>query len=218
LMSHVADDPFHFLMVPVLGADSNICPPCVIYHTQSYFAAIDHYGTLTSFSIQSIWVNEEIPLMSKFFGVKCMVPPGPFPFNTLQIMRFLRVVKENDQARLLEAITDRLYEVIFENKVPVSKDMSEVFKSLSPDLMERARVEEYLSQSGDEKIKESVKQDAEQVVEEGGFGFPWLEITQPNGQQLTIFGSDRFEFLANWLGKEWKGPNPSVSNPRESRL
>ncbi|POW01864.1 hypothetical protein PSHT_12358 [Puccinia striiformis] len=150
--------------------------------------------------------------------VKCMVPPGPFPFNTLQIMRFLRVVKENDQARLLEAITDRLYEVIFENKVPVSKDMSEVFKSLSPDLMERARVEEYLSQSGDEKIKESVKQDAEQVVEEGGFGFPWLEITQPNGQQLTIFGSDRFEFLANWLGKEWKGPNPSVSNPRESRL
>ncbi|KAI7953778.1 hypothetical protein MJO28_006325 [Puccinia striiformis f. sp. tritici] len=163
-------------------------------------------------------MNEEIPLMSKFFGVKCMVPPGPFPFNTLQIMRFLRVVKENDQARLLEAITDRLYEVIFENKVPVSKDMSEVFKSLSPDLMERARVEEYLSQSGDEKIKESVKQDAEQVVEEGGFGFPWLEITQPNGQQLTIFGSDRFEFLANWLGKEWKGPNPSVSNPRESRL
>ncbi|KAH9456277.1 hypothetical protein MJO28_006319 [Puccinia striiformis f. sp. tritici] len=163
-------------------------------------------------------MNEEIPLMSKFFGVKCIVPPGPFPFNTLPIMRFLSVVKENDHARLLEAVTDKLYEVIFENQVSVSKDMSEVLKSLSPDPIEAKKLEECLSRSGDEKTKESVKREAERVVEEGGFGFPWLEITQPDGQRLTIFGSDRFEFLANWLGKEWEGPNPSSSNPRESRL
>ncbi|POW01859.1 hypothetical protein PSHT_12354 [Puccinia striiformis] len=150
--------------------------------------------------------------------VKCIVPPGPFPFNTLPIMRFLSVVKENDHARLLEAVTDKLYEVIFENQVSVSKDMSEVLKSLSPDPIEAKKLEECLSRSGDEKTKESVKREAERVVEEGGFGFPWLEITQPDGQRLTIFGSDRFEFLANWLGKEWEGPNPSSSNPRESRL
>ncbi|POW12471.1 hypothetical protein PSTT_04454 [Puccinia striiformis] len=143
---------------------------------------------------------------------------SPFPFNTLPIMRFLSVVKENDHARLLEAVTDKLYEVIFENQVSVSKDMSEVLKSLSPDPIEAKKLEECLSRSGDEKTKESVKREAERVVEEGGFGFPWLEITQPDGQRLTIFGSDRFEFLANWLGKEWEGPNPSSSNPRESRL
>ncbi|KAI9608994.1 hypothetical protein KEM48_003164 [Puccinia striiformis f. sp. tritici PST-130] len=68
------------------------------------------------------------------------------------------------------------------------------------------------------KKQRRVKQEAERVVEEGGFSFPWLKITQPNGQLLTIFGSDRLEFLANWLGKEWKGPNTSVSNPQESRL
>ncbi|KAI9608380.1 hypothetical protein KEM48_003315 [Puccinia striiformis f. sp. tritici PST-130] len=103
--------------------------------------------------------------MSKFFGVKCMVPPGPFPFNTLQIMRFLRVVKENDQARLLEAITDRLYEVIFENKVPVSKDMSEVFKSLSPDLMERARVEDPRRDGGKYIILQAKAEASRQAIQ-----------------------------------------------------
>ncbi|KAI9605082.1 hypothetical protein H4Q26_003053 [Puccinia striiformis f. sp. tritici PST-130] len=108
------------------------------------------------------------------------------------------------QFSILPPINEEIpLEVIFENQVSVSKDMSEVLKFLSPDPIEAKKLEECLT---------------ERVVEEGGFGFPWLEITQPDGQRLTIFGSDRFEFLANWLGKEWEGPNPSSSNPRESRL
>ncbi|POW05357.1 hypothetical protein PSHT_10816 [Puccinia striiformis] len=135
---------------------------------------------------EGTWLIKHCKILVKF-----MVLLGPFPFNTLLIMRSLQV-----------------------NKVSVSKDLSEVCKSLLPDPTEAKKLEEYFMM----KKQRRVKQEAERVVEEGGFSFPWLKITQPNGQLLTIFGSDRLEFLANWLGKEWKGPNTSVSNPQESRL
>ncbi|KAI7953793.1 hypothetical protein MJO28_006340 [Puccinia striiformis f. sp. tritici] len=54
--------------------------------------------------------------------VKFMVLLGPFPFNTLLIMRSLQV-----------------------NKVSVSKDLSEVCKSLLPDPTEAKKLEEYFS-------------------------------------------------------------------------
>ncbi|OAV99142.1 hypothetical protein PTTG_02889 [Puccinia triticina 1-1 BBBD Race 1] len=161
-------------------------------------------------------MNEEIPLMSKFLGVKCAVPRGPFPFNTLPIMRFLKVVQEKAPDRL-EASTDKLYEVVFENKVEVSDNIAGVLGSLSPAPFEASALEEYVRLSSSTETKERVKQDAERLVAEGAFGFPWLEVCKPDGQRLTIFGSDRFEFLADWLGQEWKGPNPSVVPPK-SRL
>ncbi|KAA1075213.1 hypothetical protein PGT21_031310 [Puccinia graminis f. sp. tritici] len=162
-------------------------------------------------------MNEEIPLMSKFFKVKCVMPRGQFPFNTLPMMRFLKVVQEKDPGRL-EASTDRLYEAIFENKVKVADNPSGVLGSLSPSVLDASRVEEYRQQSSSEETKEKVKRDAERLVEEGAFGFPWIEVSRPDGQRLTIFGSDRFEFLADWLGQEWKGPNPSSTEPTKSRL
>lgn len=160
---------------------------------------------------------DEIPLMSKFFGVKCSVPAGPFPVNTLPIMRFLAVVQEKDPGRL-EALTDRLYELMFENQLKAPDDMGAVFGALSPASLEAAKLDEYVRLSRAEEAKERVKQEALQLVDQGAFGFPWLEICTPDEKRLTIFGSDRFEFLAHWLGKEWKGPNPAFTEPPKSRL
>ncbi|EFP91254.2 uncharacterized protein PGTG_17111 [Puccinia graminis f. sp. tritici CRL 75-36-700-3] len=115
-------------------------------------------------------------------------------------MRFLKVVQEKDPGRL-EASTDRLYEAIFENKVKVADNPSGVLGSLSPSVLDASRVEEYRQQSSSEETKEKVKRDAERLVEEGAFGFPWIEVSRPDGQRLTIFGSDRFEFLADWFAR-----------------
>ncbi|WAQ83720.1 hypothetical protein PtA15_4A168 [Puccinia triticina] len=112
-------------------------------------------------------------------------------------MRFLKVVQEKAPDRL-EASTDKLYEVVFENKVEVSDNIAGVLGSLSPAPFEASALEEYVRLSSSTETKERVKQDAERLVAEGAFGFPWLEVCKPDGQRLTIFGSDRFEFLADW--------------------
>jgi len=167
-------------------------------------------------------MRDEIPLMAKFFAVKCVLPQGPFPFNTLQIMRFLKVVQEKAPDSL-EGMTDKLYELVFSKQVRVGG----VFEALTPGPLGAAQVAEYVEQSGRQETKEAVRRDVERLVAQGAFGFPWLEIflpcnhrphDHPDAPALTLFGSDRFEFLAHWLGKEWKGPNPSAQEPPKSRL
>ncbi|KNZ64178.1 hypothetical protein VP01_1058g6 [Puccinia sorghi] len=108
--------------------------------------------------------------------------------------------------------------MIFDQQVKVE----EVFEALSSGPLEATKVAEYVELSRRQETKEAVKLDAERLVNQGAFGFPWLEIFPPNLDHLitpalTIFGSDRFEFLAHWLGKEWKGPNPATEEPPKSQ-
>lgn len=99
---------------------------------------------------------------------------------------------------------------------------------LSPD-----KVREYTELSQSTENKDRVKDEATQLVKEGGcapeiprpdppelprltsscayraFGFPWIQVTREDGKEYSFFGSDRFEQMAFFLGREWKGPFPN---------
>lgn len=82
----------------------------------------------------------------------------------------------------------------------VTRQSIEDFESLKTILQASVpSIEEHISASKTSEAKDGMKADAEQLVGSGGaFGFPWMEVTRTDGRRLRLFGSDRFEFLANW--------------------
>ncbi|KAH9819673.1 thioredoxin-like protein [Melampsora americana] len=130
--------------------------------------------------------------------------PKNFPTNTLYLMRLLRIIQKLSPDKL-EKSTDKLYEAMFITRKPL-EDLSKT-KSILTDLINSSVLEDYITLSTQEESKRSMRESAEELVKNGAFGFPWIEVIKPNGDQLHVFGSDRFEFLANWLGVKWLGPS-----------
>ncbi|KAG0151999.1 hypothetical protein CROQUDRAFT_650585 [Cronartium quercuum f. sp. fusiforme G11] len=147
-------------------------------------------------------MNEELPLMAEFFKVKYR-QPIKFPANTLYAMRLLRILHKAAPDKL-ESSTERLWEAMFITGKPIED--SDSIKTVLLSDFHPTELDEYIELSKLGQHKASMKQAAEDLVHLGAFGFPWIEITKPNGEKLKIFGSDRFEFLANWLGVKWHGP------------
>lgn len=65
------------------------------------------------------------------------------------------------------------------------------------------KLERLLKLSQSNEIKESVKADVIQAVEEYGmYGAPWfVAVRAEDGKQDVFFGADKFENLAWWLGE-----------------
>lgn len=155
-------------------------------------------------------MNKEIDLMADFFKLEYH-HPKKFPTNTLHLMRLLRIIQHSSPNKL-EQSTDKLYEAMFIK----SKDLEDLTicqEILSP-LFPSSTIKEYITTSKLEEHKSSMKQAAEELVKNGAFGFPWIEVLKPNGDQLSVFGSDRFEFLAHWLGVQWYGPAFNATNSK----
>lgn len=159
-------------------------------------------------------LRQEMPLLTRFFGVSLTVPER-FPFETLAVMRLLRVVRDQSPGQL-EIATRKLWETAFETHVGL-EGLELITKALTPHPFSPETLEEYLEISSSPENKLGLKAEAHALVGQGAFGLPWIEARQPNGERLSLFGSDRLEFLAHWLGVEWQGPNPT-SQPMNSKL
>ncbi|EGG10376.1 uncharacterized protein MELLADRAFT_94402 [Melampsora larici-populina 98AG31] len=135
--------------------------------------------------------------------------PSQFPTNTLKVMRILRIIQQLSPSKL-ESSTNKLYEAMFITGSQI-EDLS-ITKSILTPILNSSTLDQYISLSETNECKSAMKQAAQELVEKGAFGFPWLEVVKPDGDRLTIFGSDRFEFLAHWLGVKWYGPSFNHTN------
>lgn len=146
--------------------------------------------------------------------------------SSLNIMRFLRALKEEESPEVLAECTRLIYvscpivlsaqlklrflasycTTIFDILVQlefysVQTDSSKPFflKCLVPVLGD-ARLEEIRAISQSPKHKEGVKADVQRVVKEYGmFGAPWILATNPEtGKTEGFFGNDKIEDVGWW--------------------
>ncbi|CAH7686275.1 thioredoxin-like protein [Phakopsora pachyrhizi] len=182
---------------------------------------------------------EELPLMAMFFGVEYH-PIKTFPVNTLKVMRLLRVIRIYKPEKLdactdrlfkatfVDKISPGDFDIIV--KALSSNQASSSFSNVRPSKSEKAvifnesELKNLMAKAESDENKVGLKEDTEKLVnQEFCFGFPWIQVFVRNRnsnsgdkdneeqvRKLSIFGSDRFEFLANWLGKKWYGPNPQI--------
>ncbi|GAA5981174.1 hypothetical protein JCM11641_003135 [Rhodosporidiobolus odoratus] len=168
---------------------------------------------------KGIWMKQhDLPLASEFFQIPYTLP-DPFPLNSLHMMRLLRAIEEKyGQGPELDKAAEAFFAAVWQ--APASFPASEAIKPANiprtvSALFPPEDIKELLDLSVSAPLKAKMRKESEEVVhEKGSFGFPWMMIERDDGQKRSFFGSDRFEQMAFWLGKEWKGPAPAQQQKR----
>ncbi|GAA5991319.1 hypothetical protein JCM10908_003255 [Rhodotorula pacifica] len=161
---------------------------------------------------KGLWMNgSDLPLAFDFIKVDFTFPKQ-FPINTINMMRALRAIQQIAPEKL-EKATDAFYAAFWQPKPSDMAAMDAVKpdafpKILSKDgLFSEAEIKRIVEAANSDEIKNLVKEESSKLAADGGaFGFPWIVVTRDDGKERNFFGSDRFEQIAYWLGKEWKGP------------
>lgn len=155
-------------------------------------------------------MHREMRRLFAEYGIEGSIPEThPFEYNTLGIMRFLRVLQDSGDSALLEACSRRLFDQLFRaHTKPADASFLGV---LAPSLLTNAKLEQLIAKSVEPENKKRLADEAAALVQtHGAFGFPWIVVQRADGAQESWFGSDRFGNIAWWLGEgfEWSGPNP----------
>jgi len=154
---------------------------------------------------------QDVHTLSDRWGVDIRSPPGhPFEVSSLNVMRFLRVVRDEESQEVLYQCTRLLYLEFFSVQSPYNTPA--FFDCLTPYPFTRTRLAQIIQRSQSPKNKAGLISDAKETVAQFGiFGVPLIAATRPSdGITQAWFGQDKIESIGWWLGPEykWNGPHP----------
>ncbi|PKI84201.1 hypothetical protein MVES_001951 [Malassezia vespertilionis] len=131
-------------------------------------------------------MSKELGLTKSMYGVDLRMPDA-FPFDTFSLMGFLRGVKEREPAKL-EQLIDAFVTAVWGE--------GPAFKGQEQDL------DKLVEYAFSREARDLLKKEADQLVNNGAFGFPWMVATRASdGKQMNCFGVDKVEFLAAFYGE-----------------
>lgn len=140
-------------------------------------------------------------------------PTKEFPINTMHAQAVLRQIADDGSRADLEKAIKAFYAAIwhFDKPVATAENLEDILK---PEF-DQATIKAWLEKSMEKPARSRLQEEAKQLAEhEGVFGMPWMVMTRAaDNQTISWFGSDRFEQIANWLDKPYKGPDPTRTGP-----
>ncbi|KAI8319471.1 thioredoxin-like protein [Martensiomyces pterosporus] len=118
-------------------------------------------------------------------------------FDTRNALHILQYLKTNHPEKFLPALKRLWFEEYHELKALESlDDLKQALHGIvSEDVVDLA--------AQDQGAREQVKRNTEEVKRLRGFGAPTLRVARGDGEEQLFFGSDRFEHIAEYLGKEF---------------
>ncbi|KAG0219964.1 Glutathione S-transferase kappa 1 [Mortierella sp. GBA43] len=149
--------------------------------------------------------------------------PSKFPLLTIQPMRLLLVLQKHESDKYIQCIEKvnnpgmgfgghgwhsgtgvTMEEYWFHDKNIIEKEV--LVESLAPILGSAEKVEKYLEMTGNKEVKDALLANTEKALEYGAFGAPTMVVkTAGSDKEHLFFGSDRYELMANLLGKPYPG-------------
>lgn len=130
--------------------------------------------------------------------------PSKFPLLTIQPMRLLLVLQKHESDKYIQCIEKLYEEYWFHDKNIIEKEV--LVESLAPILGSAEKVEKYLEMTGNKEVKDALLANTEKALEYGAFGAPTMVVkTAGSDKEHLFFGSDRYELMANLLGKPYPG-------------
>ncbi|PWN95457.1 thioredoxin-like protein [Tilletiopsis washingtonensis] len=161
------------------------------------------------------WMNEDMSRAEVFYGLKLRMPTG-FPVNTQYAQCVLRALQDAGiESAPFQKATAALMEALWTHDLPV-QTADDVRKILEPaNVAKKEMLEEALKQAEKKESRDRLTAESKQAVEEGMFGAPWFVVKRASdGETARFFGSDRFEQIAAFLHKDYKGPFANDSRPK----
>uniref|UniRef100_A0A8C2E3G3 Glutathione S-transferase kappa n=1 Tax=Cyprinus carpio TaxID=7962 RepID=A0A8C2E3G3_CYPCA len=159
------------------------------------------------------YMTTDLKRLSNYFGVHLSPPSNAFEAmfekGTLNAMRFVTAVaeKEKEGDMLVERVSRELWKRIWSTDQDITQPASLTEAGLKAGLSAN-EVEEILTLSKSQPIKDKLKIVTEEALEHKCFGFP-CTVCYVNGKTEVFFGSDRFELMAYCIGEKWVGPQPA---------
>ncbi|KAI9341534.1 glutathione S-transferase kappa 1-like protein [Zopfochytrium polystomum] len=159
-------------------------------------------------------MSQDLPNLSKLYKVDLNFPVN-FPEVSLKCQRILTAVRL-EQPDKLEDASRSLWHLYWRDQQSMQDDAN-LLRYLAP-IVGEPKAREYIAvRCNDKAIKDELMRVTTFAVESlGAFGAP-LMVVEPAGgaggneeRSSVVFGSDRFEVIAEMLGKPYLGAVPSV--------
>lgn len=158
---------------------------------------------------KGVWMWQERDRAAKFFGVT-LNPTKTFPINTMHLQTFLSELSPSASSDVFEKAVETCFAAIWHHDYPCAtrEDLEAIFAKADHFGLGRDKVNEVLDRSMSKEARTKLQEEAKVLVEQHGlFGMPSMEVERAkDGEKVLWFGSDRFEQLAAWLEKPYKGP------------
>ncbi|TRY89332.1 hypothetical protein DNTS_023623 [Danionella cerebrum] len=158
------------------------------------------------------YMSSDLKRVSEYFGVPVNSPSNVFEAmfekGSLKAMRFVTAVgeKETEGGMKVENVSRELWKRIWSTDHDITEDASLMEAGLKAGLSDD-EVQEILTLSKSQPIKDKLKSITNDALEYKCFGFPTI-VCHVNGKPEIFFGSDRFEVMAHCIGEKWMGPHP----------
>ncbi|XP_016378902.1 glutathione S-transferase kappa 1-like isoform X4 [Sinocyclocheilus rhinocerous] len=154
-----------------------------------------------------MYMVSDLKLASEYFGVPMFQPSKLSEKDSLNAMRFVTAVAEKGkEGDTLERVSRELWTRKWRTHQDITQPASLTDAGLKAGLSAN-EVEEILTLSISQPIKDKLKSVTEEALEYKCFGFPFI-VCHVNGKAKVFFGSDRFELMAYFIGEKWVGPYP----------
>ena len=171
------------------------------------------------------YMFSDIVRQGEFYQVHLRVPESPLYLlgvaGSLKQQRFLTAVKKL-YPDYLESCSREFWHRCWSEDLDATKDTS-IFMVASRAGLKEDEILNCLEEIQTEELKSILKNATSDAVRIGAFGLPFITI-DVDEKLHTFWGSDRFEIIANTIGKKWHGPVPDnvcyvpLSFPQNSSL
>ena len=181
--------------------------------------------SLTSTPNKVQYMFKDLVRQGEFYDVPFRMPESPLYLigvaGSLKQQRFLTAVKKC-YPEYLESCSREFWYRCWSEDLDATKDTS-IFMIATRAGLKEEEILNCLEEIQTEELKLTLKNTTTEAVNIGAFGLPFITIDFDN-KLNTFWGSDRFEIMANTIGKEWHGPVPDnvcyvpLSFPQNSSL
>ncbi|KAF7715985.1 Uncharacterized protein PECH_004590 [Penicillium ucsense] len=135
---------------------------------------------------------------SKYFGVPAVKAPDFFPILTIMPQRCMIYIKRHFPRERFETTLLSLTEWIFYKSIDISKPEN-LAKLLQSQQYSDSEIQAILEAAKDPEYKGALTFNTQKALDLGAFGAPWFWVRNQAGAEEPFFGSDRFNFMWQFL-------------------
>jgi glutathione S-transferase kappa 1 len=134
----------------------------------------------------------------KHYGTPELKSPPFFPILSVVPQRAMLVVKDRHPQEIFEKCFLSTWTYSFITHVDISKP--ENLAKLLSEHFDEAEVKEIMKLMTTKQYKDRLTDNTKRALELGAFGAPWFWMTNEQGEQEPLFGSDRWAYMFRFMG------------------
>jgi len=156
---------------------------------------------------------KEIPLLARHFGVPLQYLSNPVETmvvkGTLKTMRFVTAI-DMKHPEYTGPLSRELWMRIWNRDQDITTPESLLEAAKAAGISE-AVAQDAVSRMTTDDVKNRLKSQTQEIIDAGAFGAPSMLAKDKDGQEHMVFGSDRFNILADILDEQYVGPLKELS-------